>query len=144
MLEVYDALQGREEIAVGNTAEEDEVDNPNFDGEENLKRFRYHKRLERNAKLVAKVKQLQGYRCGACGLVFAEMYPGISNNHYIECHHLVPISELKGKRVTLDAAKDFAVLCANCHRMIHRFESPHDIAAFKLTFALNYCCSERK
>ena len=41
------------------------------------------------------------------------------------------ISELKGKRVLMDPAKDFAVLCANCHRMVHRCESPHDMNGFK-------------
>jgi hypothetical protein len=46
-----------------------------------------------------------------------------------------PISELKGQRVSLDPAHDFAVLCANCHRMIHRFEHPEDIEAFRKTLS---------
>jgi 5-methylcytosine-specific restriction enzyme A len=37
---------------------------------------------------------------------------------YIEVHHMIPISE-KGKRST-DPKTDLTVVCANCHRMIHR------------------------
>jgi predicted HNH restriction endonuclease len=33
--------------------------------------------------------------------------------------------------VTYDVAADFAVLCANCHRMIHRTEDPSDLETFK-------------
>ena len=37
---------------------------------------------------------------------------------FIECHHKVPVSELKpGAKTKLS---DLAVLCANCHRMLHR------------------------
>ncbi len=49
----------------------------------------------------------------------------------IEAHHLKPIAKLAGKVVELDAKNDFAVLCANCHRMIHRFEEPGNIEQFK-------------
>jgi 5-methylcytosine-specific restriction enzyme A len=30
-----------------------------------------------------------------------------------------------------DVAVDFAVLCSNCHRMIHRFADPSNLAAFQ-------------
>jgi 5-methylcytosine-specific restriction protein A len=33
--------------------------------------------------------------------------------------------------VKYDVALDFAVLCANCHRMIHRTEHPSDLEGFK-------------
>jgi 5-methylcytosine-specific restriction enzyme A len=29
--------------------------------------------------------------------------------------------------ITYDVASDFAVLCANCHRMIHRSDDPSDL-----------------
>jgi 5-methylcytosine-specific restriction enzyme A len=33
--------------------------------------------------------------------------------------------------VTYDVAADFAVLCANCHRMIHRSPDPSNLAQFR-------------
>jgi 5-methylcytosine-specific restriction enzyme A len=43
---------------------------------------------------------------------------------------MTPLSQLKGKKLLLNPAKDFTVLCANCHRMVHRYEFPHDMEAF--------------
>ncbi len=37
---------------------------------------------------------------------------------FIEGHHTVPISELKGEVKT--KVKDVALVCSNCHRMLHR------------------------
>jgi 5-methylcytosine-specific restriction protein A len=34
--------------------------------------------------------------------------------------------------VPLDVATDFAVLCSNCHRMIHRTSDPADLNSFRL------------
>jgi hypothetical protein len=39
----------------------------------------------------------------------------------------------EGVTVNCDAAVDFAVLRSNCHRMIHRFSDPSDLAAFRKT-----------
>lgn len=39
-----------------------------------------------------------------------------------------PISSLKeGETNEYDVEKDFAVLCSNCHRTIHRLEDPSDL-----------------
>ena len=56
---------------------------------------------------------------------------GKSEEDFIEAHHLVPISLFKGQVVKLDPKLDFAVLCSNCHRMIHKTEKPDDVKAFK-------------
>jgi 5-methylcytosine-specific restriction protein A len=53
-----------------------------------------------------------------------------------EAHHLIPIAMLKGQKVSRNPKTDFAVLCANCHRMIHRFESPWDLDAFRKTMRI--------
>jgi hypothetical protein len=37
----------------------------------------------------------------------------------------------EGVAVTYDVAADFAVLCANCHRMIHRSDDPSNLALFR-------------
>ena len=123
-------IQSQNTAAAISSPEDDESGTSSI---EDLTVLRQHKRIERNRTLAEKVKKLQGYRCKACGFVFSDAYPGIANAKYIEAHHLVPIFELKGQKVSLSPAKDFAVLCANCHRMIHRFEKPHDVEAFKKT-----------
>lgn len=97
--------------------------------DEDHSKMRSHKRIERNPNVSKKVKAAQGYVCKVCSFDFKKAYPGIENNLYIEAHHLVPISELKGMKVRRDPNKDFAVLCANCHRMIHRMEDTSNVKA---------------
>jgi 5-methylcytosine-specific restriction protein A len=47
---------------------------------------------------------------------------------FIEAHHLIPLSNLDNdEAVRFDPEKDFAVLCLNCHRVIHRMEDCSDI-----------------
>jgi len=96
---------------------------------EDLRRRRQHWRIERNATLAKAVKKLHGTRCKACGLSFRELY-GTLGEGFIEAHHLTPLHALKGIRVQLDPAKDFTVLCANCHAMIHRSQFVGDVPAF--------------
>ena len=110
-------------------AEEDETTL----GEEDLRALREHKRVERNRKLAHKAKLAHGYRCKACGFDFEAKYGSIGKE-FIEAHHLTPISELKGRKLTLDAKKDFTVLCSNCHRMIHRTAFVHSVHEFRATY----------
>jgi 5-methylcytosine-specific restriction protein A len=98
--------------------------------EEDLRNFRQHWRVERNRKLSNAAKKVHGYICQGCGFNFEKKYGEIGKN-YIEAHHLVPISLFKGQVVKLDPKLDFAVLCSNCHRMIHRTEKPDDVKAFR-------------
>ena len=99
-------------------------------GVEDLRRFRQHKRLERNRKLAKAAKELHGYNCQACTFNFALKY-GVIGKDFIEAHHLSSLSKYKGTVIELDPRLDFAVLCPNCHRMIHRTENPGDMTAFK-------------
>jgi len=121
-LDNYFNLVSRETVLFDQSQkEQDEVDLE----WEDLRILRVHKRIERNQRLAQKAKKLLGLTCQACGFNFEEIY-GTTGKDYIEAHHLTPLSQLKGKRVALDAKQDFAVLCANCHRMIHRSEYVSD------------------
>lgn len=91
---------------------------------------RTHLRIERNRKLIADVKKRKGTRCEVCDLSFLERY-GALGAEYIEAHHLTPLAQLGGRKVALDPVRDFAVLCANCHRMIHRMGDVADIAGLR-------------
>lgn len=76
----------------------------------------------RNPGLALAAKKRHGNTCMVCGFDFARAY-GALGEGYIEAHHLDPLSEhdpsewRKGIRTNVN---DVAVVCANCHRMIHR------------------------
>jgi predicted HNH restriction endonuclease len=81
-----------------------------------------HLRRERAPDLVAKkkaavLKTAGRLACEACGFNFAEHYPGLGSN-FCEVHHTQALGKGTGARIT--KLSDLAVLCANCHRMIHR------------------------
>lgn len=84
---------------------------------------RWHRRSERNPKLPKAAKEFHGTTCVVCGFNFQETYGEIGVG-YIEAHHLTPFSDLKGRPTMLDPKTDFAVLCPNCHRMLHRVTPP--------------------
>ena len=95
------------------------------------RKYRLHRRIERNAAASRLAKKHHGTRCQACGLDFTECYGPIGHG-FIEAHHLLPMASLEeGAVVAYDVLTDFAVLCANCHRMIHRTDDPSDLNAFR-------------
>ncbi len=128
MLQMYQLLAYKE--ALPTKVQEEEESEIATQQVEDLTKFVLHKRIERNQRLVREVKRIHGYICEICGFDFSHLY-GEIGVQFIEAHHLVPLSEIAGKRVSLDPDKDFAVLCSNCHSMIHRFHTPQDIEAFK-------------
>jgi 5-methylcytosine-specific restriction protein A len=73
---------------------------------------------ERNPNLRAAAIEIHGTRCQVCNFSFAETY-GILGKDFIEVHHLYPVSSYQGE-INVDPTKDMAVVCSNCHRMIHR------------------------
>lgn len=89
---------------------------------EGMTTYTSHLRRERNGAVTdAKKEQalvLHGRLvCEACGFDFSAFY-GKLGEGYCEVHHKIPLASLDGKRVTkLD---DLAIVCSNCHRMIHR------------------------
>ena len=95
------------------------------------RKYAYHRKIERNRTAIKKAKQFHGTRCQACDLSFPQRYGPIGEG-FIEAHHLKPISTLEeGVTVHYDIATDFAVLCSNCHRMIHRTVDPSNLAQFR-------------
>lgn len=87
--------------------------------EEKRKYYRHFK-IERNSKTSKRVKQIHGYECQGCSFDFEKTY-GERGKEYIEAHHLIPLSSLpEGQTVSMDPREDFAVLCSNCHRIVHR------------------------
>jgi 5-methylcytosine-specific restriction enzyme A len=81
-----------------------------------------HRRHERNRRLVEAKKRLEIERtgkliCEGCEFSFADKY-GPRGDDVIECHHTLPLSALKAEVKT--NMSDLALVCANCHRILHR------------------------
>lgn len=74
--------------------------------------------FERNPRLRAAAIMIHGTSCQVCGFDFLARY-GEHGRGFIEVHHNKPISTINDT-VQIDPAADMSVLCANCHRMIHR------------------------
>lgn len=73
----------------------------------------------RNRALIQAKKANSDYCCEVCGFNFRETYGAIRQD-YIVAHHLKPIASGKA-RTTID---DIALLCANCHAMVHTKNPP--------------------
>ena len=102
----------------------EKVDNSggdDFEVKEGKVIFKLHKIRERNRTLVEKKKrqifnQLGSLSCEVCEFNFESVYGEIGKG-FIECHHRVPLADLTSE--TLTTLDDLAVVCANCHRMLH-------------------------
>ena len=74
---------------------------------------------ERDRRLRKQAILIHGTTCKACGTNFESKY-GEHGKDFIHVHHKKPISEYGGSK-KVDPETDMAVLCPNCHSMIHRF-----------------------
>lgn len=81
-----------------------------------------HYRRERNRQIVQKKKQqvlseTGTLECEVCGFDFGKTY-GERGKEFCEVHHKIPLSEATD--VVKTKLSDLAIVCSNCHRMIHR------------------------
>jgi len=81
-----------------------------------------HLKRDRDPAFAAKAKRLALERdpflhCEVCGFSYLKTYGSVGEG-FIECHHLEPLGERTAETET--RSKDYAMLCANCHRMVHR------------------------
>lgn len=102
----------------------DFVSNTEVDGQfpEGKIAERIHKSRERNSKVITAAKnnfklKHGSLHCQVCEFDFEKEYGEIGIN-FIEGHHTIPVSDMKEDHMT--SPKDIVLLCANCHRMIHK------------------------
>ncbi len=81
-----------------------------------------HKMRERNRTAVAKKKKsvleaTGALVCEVCAFDFFKFYGEIGFG-FAECHHTIPLYELEPNAKT--KLSDLGIVCANCHRMLHR------------------------
>lgn len=84
--------------------------------------YRLHKVRERDVKLVETKKKTVlrstgKLACEVCDFDFHKSYGDLGKG-FIECHHNKPLSSYTVKQKT--SIVDLALVCSNCHRMLHR------------------------
>ncbi|TKB82227.1 MAG: hypothetical protein E8D45_00805 [Nitrospira sp.] len=85
-------------------------------------RLFFHLRRERDPALVRAKREEAEHangclKCEACGFVTKASFPGLGGE-VCEVHHRLPLAMVS--EVVETRLEDLAVLCANCHRAIHR------------------------
>lgn len=107
------------------TDEEDE----DYTAKEGKTIYKLHKLRERDRKINSK-KKAQYFKkhgrldCEVCEFDFYEKYGDLGKG-FIEAHHRTPLSEIDGEDIT--RLQDLALVCSNCHRMLHRSISIEDL-----------------
>ncbi|MFD2531348.1 HNH endonuclease [Gracilimonas halophila] len=99
-----------------------EEDDRAFEIREGTVIYKLHKYRERDSDIIKRKKEREFQRlgrlpCEACTFDFYQKY-GQLGYKYIECHHRTPLSEFSTSTTT--TLKDLALVCSNCHRMLHR------------------------
>jgi hypothetical protein len=122
---------------VGSFPIADEDDESSFP--EGAEKYRLHRGLERDPKIVRKAKQTRQktngkLECDVCKFDFVAFY-GERGTGFIEGHHKTPVSKLDKKTKT--NIKDIALVCSNCHRMLHRGQHLASIEEMKKLLKLN-------
>lgn len=92
---------------------------------EGRRRLIAHLQRERNQSLVRKKKaRAESLHCEVCGFSFARAY-GRHAEAYCEVHHLIPLAE--AEQIITTRLEDLAILCANCHRVVHLRNPPYQL-----------------
>lgn len=107
-------------VSIDNKPPED-VDAEAIEGN---RRLVSHFRRERNQRLVRKKKrsvldETKKLSCEVCAFDFEAFY-GSHGNEFCEVHHLRPLAETDEQGELPTKLSDLAIVCSNCHRMLHR------------------------
>ncbi len=113
-------LQTRSVAAGGTSVGQPEEDEAAFP--EGRELFLKHRERERSSTVNQRAKRLfvekhGRFFCEACGFDFEKVY-GELGRGFIEAHHTIAVSTLSENSET--RVSDIAMLCPNCHRMVHR------------------------
>ena len=85
---------------------------------EGKRKMSHTSRYERDPRTKRLTIQYHGTKCVVCGFDFGQTY-GPYGEGFIVAHHLVPLGS-SDEEMTVNPKTDMTVLCANCHRMVHR------------------------
>lgn len=119
------AIPGYVRVADSDESPSLDVDIHTVAATEGRQRLVLHLQRERNQTVVRnKKKQAASLDCEVCGFSFHRVY-GSAASDYCEVHHLLPLSEVDNDRQT--RMEDLAILCANCHRVVHLNNPPYTL-----------------
>lgn len=94
-----------------------------------VKRLKKHIKQEGRASVRHLIFE-KGFKCEACDWVLPDGKSDIWRSSF-EVHHLKPFAELAAGKSRVLKAEDFAILCSNCHRAIHRTKFIGNIKKFR-------------
>ena len=116
------AVPGYVRVADSDASPSLDVDIHSVAASEGRRRLVVHLQRERNQTVVRNKKgQAASLDCEVCGFSFDRVY-GEAATNYCEVHHLLPLSEVEHSTQT--RMEDLAILCANCHRVVHLRNPP--------------------
>lgn len=103
---------------------------------EGIKSYQRHKKSERSAKVIRiaklnRLKETGKLECEVCTFDFTSRY-GELGEGFIEAHHTLPVSQMGDNHKT--KPEDLALVCSNCHRMLHRHSPLITIQEFKCKY----------
>ncbi len=106
---------------------------------EGKEKFKHHRLLERDGKIVRRAKarrlaETGRLECAVCNFDFVSHYGDVGHG-FIEAHHKIPVSLLAGTKKT--KIKDLALVCSNCHRMLHRGDTFRTVEQLKAIYEQN-------
>jgi 5-methylcytosine-specific restriction protein A len=101
---------------------------------------RAHKVRERNKAIVESkkkeaIQKVGRLECEACGCDFEKTYGDVGRG-LIEVHHTKPLHTLKPNAKT--KLQDLALLCANCHRVVHSRRNWLTVEEVKMHYSKNF------
>ena len=119
------AIPGYVRVADSDATPSLDVDIHTLAATEGRRRLVLHLQRERNQTVARnKKKQATSLDCEVCGFCFGRAY-GSAATDCCEVHHLLPLSEVE--HTTRTRMEDLAILCANCHRVVHRHNPPYTL-----------------
>ena len=110
---------------------DDEIEELAPEGGVALRTHRVYERKPSNRKKILRnfVNKHKKLFCEVCLIEPEKKYDLEIEGTILECHHLIPLSEIS--KVKIPKVSDFAILCPNCHRAIHRLDDCSDIDDLK-------------
>ena len=128
---------GQVPIRQSNPAPGSEFTQVDREYDEGLRHQAERKFFKRNPGLIQEAKATYGCTCQVCGFDFEKTY-GALGSDFAEGHHMSPLSERASDEWTTPiqtSIADIAVLCSNCHSMIHRRRPALSIEELRATLA---------
>jgi len=84
--------------------------------------MRLHKWVERDKRFIASLRRKLAHVtcCMACDLDPMKSFH-LERDRFLEAHHIVPLYQRRSDVITITRECDIALLCPNCHTLMHRY-----------------------